>query len=308
MNAHHNARTTPHIRELMAARFDAGWSPGEIAEAIGVSVRTVYKWLERHRRGGAAALHNAGSAPARVANRLGDPTIAEIARLRRERRLTGAAIARRLRLKRSTVAGWLRRLGIGRLDLLQAKPPVVRYERERAGELIHIDIKKLGRFNRIGHRISGERRPGNQHRGWDFVHVAIDDATRLAYVEVLPDQKKESAKVFLERALRWLKHQRVGVEQVMTDNGSCYRSKLFANALSDAHVRHIRTRPYTPRTNGKAERFIQTLLREWAYAKAYHSSGRRNAALAPFVHRYNHQRPHASLGGQSPADVLSLKR
>ena len=292
----------------MAARFSAGWPPGEIAEAVGVSVRTVYKWLERHRRGGAAALRNARSAPTRVANRLADPTIAEIARLRRERRLTGAAIARRLRLKRSTVAGWLRRLGIGRLNLLQEKPPVVRYERERAGELVHIDIKKLGRFNRIGHRISGKRTAGNLHRGWDFVHVAVDDATRLAYVEVLPDEKKESAIAFLERALRWLKHQRVCVERVMTDNGSCYRSKLFAKSLGEAGVRHIRTRPYTPRTNGKAERFIQTLLREWAYAKPYQTSGRRNAALAPFVDRYNHRRPHASLAGQSPAYALSLKR
>ncbi len=308
MNAHHNARTTPHIRELMAARFSAGWPADEIAEAIGVSVRTVYKWLERHRRGGADALHNARSAPARVANRLADPTIAEIARLRRDRRLTGAAIARRLRLKRSTVAGWLRRLGIGRLSLLQEKPPVVRYERERAGELIHIDIKKLGRFNRIGHRISGERTPGNRHRGWDFVHVAVDDATRLAYVEVLPDQKQESAKAFLERALVWLKRQRIRVERVMTDNGSCYRAKLFTQALELDGIRHILTRPYTPRTNGKAERFIQTLLREWAYAKPYQSSGRRNGALAPFVRRYNHSRPHASLAGQTPAQALSLKR
>ena len=307
MNAHHNARTTPHIRELMTARFAAGWSPGEIAEAVGVSVRTVYKWLARYRQGGAAALHNAGSAPGRVANRLADPTIAEIAHLRRERRLTGAAIAQRLRLKRSTVAGWLRRLGIGRLSLLRQKPPVVRYERARAGELIHIDIKKLGRFKQIGHRITGKRTHSRQP-GWDFVHVAVDDATRLAYVEVLPDEKKESAKAFLERALCWLKRQGVCVERVMTDNGSCYRSKLFATALNEAGVAHLRTRPYTPRTNGKAERFIQTLLREWAYAKAYRSSGRRNAALAPFIHRYNHRRPHASLAGRSPAYALSLKR
>ena len=292
----------------MAARFYAGWPAAEIAEAVGVSVRTVYKWVGRHRRGGATALYNARSAPARVANRLADPTIAEIARLRREHRLTGAAIARRLRLKRSTVAGWLRRLGIGRLILLQEKPPVLRYERERAGELVHFDIKKLGKFNRIGHRITGERRPGNQRRGWDFVHVAVDDATRLAYVEVLPDEKKESAKAFLERALGWLKHQHVRVERVMTDNGSCYRSKLFAQALGDAGIRHVRTKPYTPRTNGKAERFIQTLLREWAYAKAYQSSGRRNAALAPFVHRYNYRRPHASLGARPPAHALRLKR
>jgi transposase InsO family protein len=301
VNAHKNARTTPYVRELMSDRRAEGWSASEIAEAAGVSARTVYKWLARE------TAQNRSSRARRVANRLADPIIAEIARLRRQR-MTGAAIARRLKLARSSVAGWLQRLGMGRLKLLEPKPSVQRYERERAGELIHFDIKKLGRFNRIGHRISGERRPGNQRRGWDFVHVAIDDATRIAYVEVLPDEKKESAKAFLERALRWLKHQRVDVQQVMTDNGSCYRSKLFASALSDAQIRHLRTKPYTPRTNGKAERFIQTLLREWAYAKAYQSSGRRNAALAPFVHRYNHRRPHASLAGRSPAYALSLKR
>ena len=285
----------------MAVRRAEGWSASEIAEAAGVSARTVYKWLARE------TAHNRSSRARRVANRLADPVIAEIARLRRQR-MTGAAIARRLKLARSSVAGWLARLGMGRLKLLDPKPPVQRYERERAGELIHIDIKKLGRFNRIGHRISGERRPGNQRRGWDFVHVAIDDATRIAYVDVLPDEKKESAKAFLERALRWLKQQRIDVQQVMTDNGACYRSKLFTQALCDAHIRHLRTRPYTPRTNGKAERFIQTLLREWAYARAYQNSGRRNAALAPFVHRYNHHRPHASLAGQSPAHALSRKR
>jgi transposase InsO family protein len=309
VNAHKNARTTLHIRELMAARFAAGWSPGEIGDAVGVSVRTVYKWLARYRRGGAAALRDARSAPARVANRLAEPVIAEIARLRRERRLTGAAIARRMRLKRSTVAGWLARLGIGRLDLLQDKPPVVRYERERAGELVHVDIKKLGRFKKIGHRITGDRTAGGRKGfGWDFVHVAVDDATRLAYVEILPDEKRESATAFLERALRWLKHQGVRVERVMSDNGGCYKSHLFRDLCTERGVRHIRTRPYTPKTNGKAERFIQTLLREWAYAKPYTTSRRRNAALAPFIDRYNHRRPHASLAGRSPADALSLKR
>jgi len=309
VNAHKNARTTPHIRELMAARFAAGWPPSEIGDAVGVSVRTVYKWLGRHRQGGAAALRDARSAPARVANRLAEPVIAEIARLRRERRLTGAAIARRLRLKRSTVAGWLARLGIGRLDLLQEKPPVVRYERERAGELVHVDIKKLGRFKKIGHRITGDRTAGSSRRaGWDFVHVAVDDATRLAYVEILPDEKKESATAFLERALRWLKHQGVRVERVMSDNGSCYTSHLFRDLCGARGIGHIRTRPYTPKTNGKAERFIQTLLREWAYARPYTTSRRRNAALAPFIDRYNHRRPHASLAGRPPAHALSLKR
>ncbi len=310
MNAHQNARTTLYIRELMAARFDAGWSVNEIAEAVGVSVRTVYKWLERHRRGGPAALHNAGSAPARVANRLADPMIAEIARLRRERRLTAAAIARRMRLARSTVAAWLKRLGMGRLKLLEPKPVVQRYEWARAGELIHVDTKKLGRFNTIGHRIGGaEAKRGRVKRiGWDFVHVAIDDATRLAYVEVLADETGTTAAGFLERALAWYRARRIAVERVMSDNGSPYISNAFAIILQQHRIRHLRTRPYTPRTNGKAERFIQTLLREWAYARSYATSRRRNASLGPFLDRYNHRRPHASLNGQTPAQALNLKR
>ena len=286
----------------MSRRRDEGWATPEIAEAAGVSVRTVYKWLARDNA------QNRSCRAKRIPNRLTDPVIGEIARLRREHRLTGAAIARRLRLKRSTVAGWLNRLGIGRLKLLEQKPPVVRYERERAGELLHVDIKKLGRFNRVGHRITGKRSPGNRRRGWDYVHVAIDDATRVAFVEILADEKKESAHAFLDRALRWFEHKGVRVERVMSDNGGCYRAHIFRDLCRQRGVRHIRTRPYTPKTNGKAERFIQTLLREWAYAKPYQTSGRRNAALAPFIQRYNHRRPHASLGGQSPAYALSLKR
>jgi transposase InsO family protein len=250
------------------------------------------------------------SVAGRIANRLPDPLIAEIARLRRQHRMTGAVIARRLRLKRSTVAGWLKRLGLERLARLEPKPPVIRYERERAGELVHIDTKKLGRCNRIGHRITGDRSGQSNARGigWDFAHVAIDDATRLAYVEILPDEKKESAEAFLGRALVWLKSCGVRVERVMTDNGSAYKSHRFAAALAKRNIRHIRTRPYTPRTNGKAERFIQTLLREWAYVKPYASSARRNAALPAYLARYNHRRPHASLAGQSPADALQRKR
>jgi len=287
----------------MSARRREGWSVREIAEAAGVSVRTTYKWLGRD------SAQDRPSRAKRLANRLAEPVIAEIARLRREHHLTGAAIARRLRLKRSTVAGWLKRLGIGRLKLLQEKPPVVRYERERAGELIHLDTKKLARFNKVGHRISGDRRAGrSEGAGWDFVHVAIDDASRVAFVEILPDEKKETARDFLDRAMRWFQRKGVRIERVMTDNGGCYKAHMFRDLCRDRGVKHIRTRPYTPKTNGKAERFIQTLLREWAYARPYQSSGRRNAALAPFVDRYNHKRPHASLAGQSPAYALSLKR
>jgi len=302
VNAHKNARTTPYVRELMAVRRAEGWSVGEIAEAAGVSVRTVHKWLKRK------SAENRSSKARRVANRLTEPTIAEIVRLRRLR-MTAAAIARRLRLKRSTVAGWLKRLGLGRLKLIEPKAPTLRYERARAGEIVHLDIKKLGRFQRPGHRVTGSRTDSrNKRAGWDFVHVAIDDATRLAYAEVLPDEKQESACAFLGRALKWMRNHGVAVERMMTDNGAAYRSKRFAAAMRAQGLRHIFTRPYTPRTNGKAERFIQTLLREWAYAKPYASSGRRNAALKPFIDRYNRRRPHASLAGQSPLQALQLKR
>jgi len=303
VNAHKNARTTPYIRELMASRRSEGWSVSEIAEAAGVSSRTVHKWLARE------SAENRSSRALRVANRLPDPVIAEIARLRRQR-MTGAAIARRLKLARATVAGWLNRLGMGRLKLLEPKPPIVRYERARAGELIHIDTKKLGRFKAVGHRIGGYRegQPRSRGAGFDFVHVAIDDATRLAYVEILADETGASATDFIERALAWYRAQKITVERIMSDNGSPYVSKSFAAALRRRGLRHIRTKPYTPKTNGKAERFIQTLLREWAYAKSYASSGRRNGALPAFIDRYNRRRPHASLAGRSPAEALQLKR
>ena len=195
-----------------------------------------------------------------------------IARLRREYRMTGEEIALRLRLPRSTVASHLRRLGLGRLAALEPSAPAWRYSRARAGELVHLDIKKLARFRRIGHRITGDRRQGSEGAGWEFVHVAVDDASRLAYVEVLPDEKRQSVTGFLVRALRWFKRQGVRVERVMTDNGSGYVSRLFRKVCRLLRLRHIRTRPYTPKTNGKAERFIQTLLREWAYALPYRSS------------------------------------
>jgi transposase InsO family protein len=292
----------------MAVRSAEGWTAAEIAEAFGVSVRTVRKWLKRFRKAGRAGLQNGPSAAGRIANRLSDALIEKIARLRRER-MSGPAIARRLGLPRATVAGWLARLGMGRLSRLEPRAPAQRYERAKAGELIHIDTKKLGRFQRAGHRATGTRVGcRNPRAGWDFAHVAVDDATRLAYVEILPEETKAFAAGFLDRALAWFAAKRISVERVMTDNGAAYKSQLFAEELSRRKIRHIRTRPYTPRTNGKAERFIQTLLREWAYARPYASSARRNAALPAFLARYNHRRPHASLAGQSPAEALAFKR
>jgi len=226
--------------------------------------------------------------------------MAEIEALRRQR-MTGPQIARRLGMARSTVGLILRRLGLGRLALLEPKPPIVSYERSRPGEMIHLDIKKLGRFNKAGHRATGDRQAGRTRKaGWDFLHVCVDDASRLAYTELLPSEGQHDTTAFLRRALDWLNHRGVAVERVMTDNGSAYRSKLFASALQEAGARHVRTRPYTPRTNGKAERFIQTSLREWAYARPYASSDERAAAIKPWTDNYNLSRPHSGIKGLTP--------
>ena len=226
-------------------------------------------------------------------------------KLRREYRLTAEEIAAKLRLARSTVAAWLKRRGIGRLTSLETPAPVVHSQRQQPGELLHLDIKKLARFERVGHRITGNRLGASANVGYDFFHVAINDATRLAYVEVLPDERRQSTTGFLIRALRWFRARGIRVERVMTDNGSGYVAKLFRKALRMLGISHIRTRPYTPRTNGKAERFIQTLMREWAYAIPYRSSDSRAADLLRWLTWYNHQRPHASLGRRLPAQALA---
>ena len=218
-----------------------------------------------------------------------------IARLRRDYRMTGEEIAGRLQLPRSTVAGHLARLGLGRLTQLKPSEPARRYNRARVGELVHFDIKKLARFRRVGHRITGDRGHGSDGAGWEFVHVAVDDASRLAFVEVLPDEKRQSVTGFLVRAPRWFRRQGIRVERVMTDNGAGYVSRLFRKACRMLRLRHLRTRPYTPRTNGKAERFIQPLVREWAYALPYRSSDTRAADLPRWLRHYNLERPHASL-------------
>jgi transposase InsO family protein len=306
MNSHKNARTTPFARALIVERRQSGESVDMIATSLGISVRTVYKWLSRHRKGGCAALENGASAPARPARAIAQWWVEAAAQLRRDYRMTAAEIAERLRLARSTVARWLKQMGLGRLGALTPRPPVIRYQRERPGELIHLDIKKLGRFDKPGHRVTGQRK-GNRNRGagWECVHVAIDDATRLAYVEVLPDEKRATTTGFTVRALRWFRQRGIIVERIMTDNGSAYVSRLFAKVLGWLKIRHIRTRPYTPRTNGKAERFIQTLLREWAYAIPYRSSDSRNLDLVRYLDWYNTNRPHYALAKQSPAKRLN---
>ena len=300
MNVHKNARLTPAGRALLADRVERGWAVKAAAQAAGVSRRTAHKWLARHRLGGERRHHDRSSAPRRCPRRVSATCVAEIEALRRER-LTGATIAGRMGMARSTVGLVLRRLGLGRLKSLEPPIPILRYERSVPGEMIHLDIKKLGRFETEGHRITGDRRQGRSRKaGWDFLHVCIDDASRLAYTEILPSERKDDTTAFLERALAWLGRHGVTVERVMTDNGSAYRSKLFAKALQAAGARHVRTRPYTPRTNGKAERFIQTSLREWAYVKPYRSSAERAQAIVPWTQAYNLCRPHSAIKGLTP--------
>ena len=305
MNVHKNARMTVHGRVLLVRRVrEQGWRVEDAAEAAGVSVRTAYKWLARWRAGGEHALHDRSSAPARSPRRLPREVTAEIERLRRQR-LSGPQIARKLGRPVATVGLVLRRLGLGRLAALEPRPAVVRYQRAGPGELLHLDTKKLGRIAGIGHRITGDRRDTKRGAGWETLHVAIDDAARLAYSEVLPNERKASAIAFLDRALAWFGRHGVTVERVMTDNGSAYRSHDFRRACAAAGLRHLRTRPYTPRTNGKAERFIQTALREWAYASPYASSTERSQAIDPWLHHYNHHRPHAGINVLTPAARLN---
>ena len=302
MNVHKNARLTPAGRAVMISRIvDEGWAVQRAAEAAGVSERTAYTWLGRHRLGGERRLHDRSSAPRRCPRRTSQERSAEIEKLRRGR-LSGPAIARALSMARSTVGAVLRRLGLGKLKALEPKPTPNRYERAAAGELIHIDIKSLGKIDGLRHRVTGQRSGQTRNRGigWDHLHVAIDDASRLAYTEILPSLGSEDACGFIERALAWYARLGVQVERVMTDNGSAYVSKRFARTLQTAGVRHIRTRPFRPCTNGKAERFIQTSLREWAYARPYVSSDQRAAAIGPWTDAYNLTRPHAGIGGLSP--------
>ena len=301
MNVHKNARLTPAGRALLARRVSQGWTAKAAAEAAGVSVRTARKWIDRHRRGGERRHHDRSSAPRRCPRRTPQQQVARVEQLRRQR-MTGPAIAALLGMARSTVGAILRRLGLGRLKALEPRPEVMRYERSAPGEMIHLDIKKLGKINGVGHRFA-PRGPGmhaNKGHGWDFLHVCVDDASRLAYTEILPSEGQADTTAFLQRALAWLARHGVTVQRVMTDNGSAYRSKLFAKALNTAGARHIRTRPYTPRTNGKAERFIQTSLREWAYARPYRSSDERTQAVRSWTDAYNLHRPHAGIGGLTP--------
>jgi transposase InsO family protein len=280
-----------------------GWTVGEAADAFGVSTRTVFRWLARWDAG--EAMTDRSSAPGKVPGRTPAKVEAHIERLRRLR-WTSTRIAGTLGLPTSTVCAVLKRIGLNRLSKLEPPEPPNRYCRRHAGELVHVDVKKLGRFTRPGHRVTG-RGPGRHSsggKGWDAVHVCVDDATRLAYVEVLPNELATTTVGFLERAIAWFAERGVEVRQVMSDNGSPYQSNLWARTCAERGIEHLRTRPYRPRTNGKAERFIQTMLREWAYAATYRSSNQRTKALNPWLEYYNCRRPHGSLGKNTPISRL----
>ena len=308
MDIHKNARLTPRSRaDLVHRVLVEGESRKAVATALRVAARTVSKWVERYLEEGPDGLLDRSSRPHRLRAPTPGGTLEQIEDLRRQR-WTGKQIARETGVSPATVSRVLKRLGLNKLKALDPAEPVRRYERERPGELIHIDIKKLGRFERVGHRITGDRTGQSNSRGigWEFVHVCIDDASRIAFARVMPDERKESAVAFLKAALVYYKSLGITVDRVMTDNGSCYRSRAFAKACRQHSIRHIRTRPYTPKTNEKAERFIQSALREWAYAKAYPSSHHRAQELPIWLHRYNWHRPHGGIKSQTPISRIGL--
>jgi transposase InsO family protein len=313
MRLHANARTCPKSRQLLVDRIERGWPVMEAAEAAGITARTARRWLARWRAEGAQGLLDRSSAPKRIPHKTPPERVAEIIRLRRLR-MTGAQIALALQMALSTVSAVLKRVGLGKRSRLQPPEPPNRYERRRAGELIHIDVKKLGRILKPGHRVTGDRRgQAKTHRngkqvslaGWEFVHVAIDDHSRLAYAEVLNDERGSTAVGFLRRALEFYAGYGICVERVMTDNGGAYRSHVHAAACRQLALKHLRTQPYRPRTNGKAERFIQTLLREWAYGRVFQTSAHRTTALEPWLIHYNFNRPHGALSHKPPGSRLT---
>jgi transposase InsO family protein len=304
---HGNAKLVPSTRLLLVRRvLEERWSVAAAAAAQGVSERTAYRWLARW-RGGDRRLVDRSSAPKRVPRRTPRRVEALIERLRRLR-MTSTRIAAELKMAVSTVGAVLARLGLNRLARLEPPEPPNRYERRRPGELVHLDVKKLGRFRRPGHRVTGRGAPGghgDMGHGWDFVHVAIDDYSRVAYVEILEDERAVTCAAFLTRAMGWFARRSVRVERVISDNGAGYLGKVFAPTCTQHQIRHLRTRPYRPRTNGKAERFIQTLLRDWAYAVHYQTSQHRALALKPWIDYYNRRRPHSALGHRVPASRLT---
>jgi transposase InsO family protein len=305
MDVHKNARLTQYCRALLVDRVMKGRSPTQVARELGVSLNSVKKWVRRYQAEGAEGLKDRSSRPHRQPTATVEQLQVAVIALRRHR-LTMRSIACQLKLSQSTVARILSRAGLSRLSQLAPVHTYPRYERASSGELLHLDIKKLGRISRLGFRITGNPRDTVDGGGWEFVHVAIDDHSRVAFAQVLADESVPSACTFLREAVAYYATMGVTIREILTDNGGCYRGRAFAETCLSLGLKHRFTRPYTPRTNGKAERFIQTALREWAYARAYHRSQQRTDDLPLFLHRYNWHRPHASLAGQPPASRLGL--
>ena len=288
--------------------IEGGSSKAAAARAFHATPKTVAKWVARFRAEGVAGLQDRSSRPRSSPSQTGPAACERVEALRRQR-YTGEQIAAEVGVSAATVSRILKRLGLNRLAALEPAEPIRRYERAAPGEIVHIDIKKLGKFNRIGHRITGGRiGQSKSRRGWEYVHLAIDDHSRLAYSEILPDEKRTSCLRFLFNALRFFRGFGVRVERIMTDNGSSFRSHRYAKALRRLRIKHLRTKPYTPRTNGKAERFVQTSLREWAYARAYSTSQHRAAELPIWLHRYNWHRPHGGIGAKPPISRIALTK
>lgn len=303
MNVHKNAKLTPTGRGVLVERLLAGERPAVVAQEMGVSRRTAFKWLKRYREEGEEGLKDRSSTRHHHPNRIPRSRRRQIERLRRQA-WSSPRIADHLGMPVSTVVSEVRRLGLNRLSKLAPPEPVVRYERPRPGSLIHMDIKKLARIARVGHRIHGDRSRRVEGVGWEFYHAAIDDATRLAYGEVLESERKEDVTAFLLRVVAFFKRQGVTISDIMTDNGSAYRSKLFRRTLKTLGIRHIYTQPYRPKTNGKVERFIRTASEEWAFGRAYHTSRERTAALPSWLIHYNVSRRHHGIGRMTPYDRL----
>ena len=305
MDIHKNARLTRSSRALLVRRItEEGWTVAEATLAGGVSERTGWKWLRRYREEGLEGLADRSSRPRRSRG-TGVSARRRIVRLRRAR-LTCRRIAAAVRRSHATVARIVKAAGLSRLRSLDPLPPPRRYQRQQIGDLLHIDTKKLGRFGVAGHRVSGSRAVRSRRVGWEFLHVCVDDASRLAYAEILADERQHAAIGFLERAVAWFATRGITVHDLMTDNGPAYQSHAFAATCRRLQLRHIRTRPYTPRTNGKVERLIQTLLREWAYGLPYQTSADRHRLLFPYMHFYNHHRAHTALAGLPPISRLTL--
>jgi len=308
MDIHKNARLTLRGREaLVKTVLIRGVTLNSAAAEFKVTARTAAKWVRRYQTDGIAALHDRSSRPLRFYRPTSAALIEQVEKLRRQR-WTGCRIASSTGLSPATVSRILHRLGLSRIRDLDPLPPPNRYEHPCPGDLLHLDIKKLGRFGCVGHRIHGDRNQHVRNGGWEYVHVAIDDHSRIAFSQVAANEKGVSAAAFLEAALAWYARLGIHVRRLLTDNGPCYQSRTFRAACQRHEIKHIRTRPYTPRTNGKAERFIQTALREWAYASAYNTSEERTAHLPRWLHDYNWHRPHASLKGAPPISRSGLDR